>query len=82
MQPGNLVPGDVVQIDPAHGLMWGGCFLLVEEVKSWGVQGFVPMPERADKPPGCAHLRVPWKHMELVGTAVFVPRPEAEGEGA
>lgn len=36
----DLSPGDVVQItDERPGLV--GAFLLVDEVRSWGVQGFV-----------------------------------------
>jgi len=34
--------GDVVQIDPEHDpRRFGGCFLVVTELKSFGVQGYV-----------------------------------------
>lgn len=32
----DIKPGDVVQIDPSHDERFGGCFMLVTDVKSWG----------------------------------------------
>ena len=43
LKEGDLVPGDVVQIDPAHDPVFGGAFMVVTEPKSWGAQGYVPM---------------------------------------
>jgi hypothetical protein len=58
--------GDIIQIRPdAH---WGGCLLLVEEVKSWGIQGYVEIPMK-----GRAYLRVPHEDYEIVGRASWVP---------
>lgn len=73
MIPGQLQIGDVVQIDPAHGLMWGGCFAFVKELKAWGAEVFVAIPEQQHQPPGEAYLRVRWEHMEWIGKAVFWP---------
>ena len=56
---------DVVQIVPDH--KWSGCFVLVTEVKSWGVQGFIQVPME-----GQAYIRLQHDEFELVGTAPFI----------
>jgi len=35
--------GDIVQVDPSDPSkeMFGGCMVVVTEVKSWGIQGYV-----------------------------------------
>jgi len=52
LQP-DLKKGMIVQIDPEHDNMFGGCLLIVTEVKSWGVQGYVDVPGK-----GQAYYRV------------------------
>ena len=39
----DLEEGDIVQLDPAHHELerFGACLMIVTEVKSWGVQGYV-----------------------------------------
>lgn len=32
--------GEIVQVNPSHEV-FGGCMVVVTEVKSWGVQGYV-----------------------------------------
>ncbi len=64
--------GDVVQIDPAHDDKFGGCFMLVTEVKSWGVQGFVKIPAKGD-----AYYRCEFSHLHRIGAAEWLPA-EAE----
>ena len=32
--------GDIVQVDPEKE-MFGGCMVVVTEVKNWGIQGYV-----------------------------------------
>lgn len=39
-----VVPGDVVQLD-ATDPKFAYCFLVVTEAKSWGVVGYVQVPE-------------------------------------
>ena len=58
---------DVVQIDPAHDDIFGGCFLLVTEKKSWGVQGFVHIPGGGD-----AYYRCPFDCLEYIGPAAWI----------
>jgi hypothetical protein len=57
---------DVIQIVPDH--KWGGCFLTVTEIFSWGIQGFVQIPEQ-----GQAYIRLRQDEWELSGVAIFVP---------
>ncbi len=40
----DVVVGDVVQINPDSDEVFGGCFLIVEEVNDWGFQGRCDMP--------------------------------------
>jgi len=66
-------PRDVLQICetyPDQGYV--GAFLLVEEVKAWGVQGFVHHVETRAKS-GRIYLRIKWEHLEYIGTANLVP---------
>lgn len=62
---------DVVQISPDHD--WSGCFVLVTEIKSWGIQGFVQIPLQ-----GQAYIRLKHEDYERIGTAVFVPNTFGE----
>ncbi len=62
--------GSVVQIDPQHDEHFGACFLVVTEVKTWGVQGYVSMPTK----PGTsainmAYYRVEFEHVAYIGMA-------------
>ena len=73
MQAGKCDVGDVVQISPTlEDQFFSGCFMMVTEVKSWGVQGFIAIPGERGKPPGAAYFRCKWENMELVGTAPWI----------
>lgn len=65
--------GDVVQIDPAHDEVFGSCFLVVTEVKSWGVQGYVKVPGGGD-----AYYRVAFNKIVLIGIAIWIREDEKE----
>lgn len=57
--------GDVAQVDPEHDPgRFGGALLVVEEVKSWGVQGYVWIPAR-----GAAYYRCPFEALSYIGRA-------------
>lgn len=60
-----LSVNDVVQIVPEHD--WGGSLVIVTEVKSWGVQGYVQIPMK-----GQAYIRLNEGEYERVGEAIFV----------
>ena len=61
-----LRPGYVVQISPEGDGMFAGCFLVVTEVKSWGVQGYVRIPDR-----GNAYYRADRENIEFVGESAW-----------
>lgn len=72
-----IVPGDIVQIDPEHNDLFGGCFMVVSEVKPWGVQGYVTIPKDG---PRQAYYRVPRGKFEVVGHAVWTQGLEEQGD--
>lgn len=63
-----IAVGDVVQIHPSHDEAFGGCFMVVSEVKTWGVQGYVTVPGSG----GQAYYRCPWKAFVRIGKAEWV----------
>ncbi len=63
-----LVLGDVVQIVPEYNERFAGCFMVVDEVKPWGVQGYVQNAGIV----GQAWFRCAWDGMQFIGHAVFV----------
>lgn len=81
---GNLVAvGDVVQLSPDTvndgGLafvngFFPGCFMLVTEVKPWGVQGFISMPQEQGKHPGHAYFRAKRENFVRIGEAAWAPK--------
>jgi hypothetical protein len=80
--------GSVVQInehhDPGDGsrMGWVGAFVLVTELKGWGVMGFVHHVDTHDKSAN-AYIRLKWEHIEFVGQATLVPQGihEASSDG-
>jgi hypothetical protein len=68
--------GDVVQIDPEFHLdgFFAGCFMVVTELKPWGAQGAICVPNGPrGSMPGQAYCRATWDEMEYVGKAVWIP---------
>lgn len=69
-------PGDIVQItDERPGLV--GAFVLAEDVKAWGIQGFVHSVTSFDESTRI-YLRLTYDQFERVGRAVLVPAGVAE----
>jgi hypothetical protein len=58
--------GDVVQINPESDDRFAACFLVVEEVKPWGFQGYVSVPGVERK---VAYYRVNREDCERMGSA-------------
>jgi hypothetical protein len=81
MQPGELEIGDVVQIDPGVAI-FGGTFMLVTSVRSWGAQGFIAMPARSGAPLARAYVRCRWESIEYVGPATWIPQDDLLAESA
>lgn len=68
--------GSVYQINENHGRQgWIGAFVLVTEVKSWGIQGFVCQIETHDVQRQ-AFIRLKWDEIDLIGRAPLVPKSE------
>ena len=65
-----VTPGDIVQINPEHDETFGGSLMVVEEVKSWGFQGYVEIPGK-----GKAYYRVPSEQAVRVGRAAWAALP-------
>ena len=74
MEPCELEPGDVVQINPqtAENKAFAGCMLTVTDPKPWGCPGYVQaLGETRDTQGGRAFIRLRWDEMEFVGRAVW-----------
>lgn len=70
---------DIVQItNPEH--KWYPCLIVVSEVKSFGIQGYITIPTNDDKPNGQAYIRLNTNEFEKVGEAIIIPEEEGEGK--
>lgn len=67
--------GDIVQItDPNHH--WYPCLIIVSEVKSWGIQGYISIPNDNQGNVGNAYIRLPNESFEMVGKAVIIVKKD------
>ena len=53
---------DIVQVNPSKD-MFGGCMVVVTEVKSWGIQGYV----QSAGVEGQQYIRLPYGDFENTG---------------
>lgn len=67
MEP--VVVGSIVQIDPEKMGGWGGCLVVVSEVKTWGIQGYVQIPSNTPEKTGQAYIRVKTEDFVVCGMA-------------
>lgn len=66
-----LKRGDIIQANENAG-EWCGTILVVDEVKSWGVQAFVHIPMKGD-----AYIRLtPEQFESLHAESIFMPFKE------
>jgi hypothetical protein len=75
MEPRDLQPGDVVQLNPetVRNRAFAACMLIVSEPKKFGCQGYVQaLGESRETAGGQAYYRPLWDEMEFVGRAVWV----------
>jgi hypothetical protein len=64
----SAVKNDIVQVDPSVPV-FGGCLVVVTEVKDWGIQGYV---QNAGDNVGQAYIRLKWNDISNTGgTAVW-----------
>ena len=61
-----VAPGKSVQIHPECGTnrMFGACLLVITELKSFGVMGYVQGLGQDGKPGGQAYIRLPWDQIQ------------------
>jgi hypothetical protein len=68
-----FAPGDVFQINEHHGRAgWIGAFVMVTEVKGFGIQGFVSHV-KAHEEQERAYIRLKWEEIDYVGRAPLIP---------
>lgn len=65
--PFKVVPGNIVQVDPEKDKCFAGSFVLVTEVREWGIIGFVQIPGS-----GQAWVRKKWEDVEWCGQAEWI----------
>lgn len=65
----DVVKGDIVQADPG-ATEWGPSLVVVDEVKSWGIQGYTHIPRSGD-----AYIRLQWNEFERTGGKVVWDTP-------
>ena len=53
---------DIVQVDPMHQV-FGGCMVVVTEIKPWGIQGYV----QSAGVDGQQYIRLPFADFEKTG---------------
>jgi hypothetical protein len=66
---------DVIQLNPetCRNQMFAGCFIVVIEIASWGVVGYVQALGQDGKPGGQAYYRAKWEELGTsIGTAEWV----------
>ncbi len=75
MRDPRIKVGSVVQLnETASSPCYVSCLLVVTEIKSFGVQGYVAIPGDCEFPAGQAYLRPKWEAIEYIGEAVLVRR--------
>jgi hypothetical protein len=64
-----LVHGEIVQLGPAPGnRAFAFCLMVVDEVRPWGVQGYVQaLGDQRDSVGGQAYFRATWEEIEPTG---------------
>jgi len=68
-----LKRGDIIQANENAGA-WCGTVLIVDEVKSWGVQAFVRVPMKGD-----AYIRLtPEQFENLHAESLFMPKEDED----
>lgn len=63
--------GDIIQIDPKHDDVFGGCLSIVREPKSWGAMVYVRVPGFEEQG-GTAFYRLPFEGGKKVGRAEWL----------
>ena len=64
----HLFEGAIVQLNPetTKNRMLAGCFMVITELKPFGVQGYIQCPGSAGEPGGQAYYRASFEEFEPV----------------
>jgi len=62
----------VVQINENGQEGWVGCLVQVDEIKSWGIVGYVKIPAQ-----GNAYIRLKENEIDFIGLAIMIPENES-----
>lgn len=75
--------GDIIQITKTDD-PWFPALLIVDEVKSWGVQAYTILPQSNDgsEKPGNAYRRLKFELFEKVGVAAMIVGKLGDGDEA
>jgi hypothetical protein len=65
----------VVQVNEKGPEGFVGCFVIVTEMRNYGIQGCVPVPSET----GTIWLNLEWEQMEFIGQAILKPQPNKDG---
>lgn len=81
----DLKVGDVVQVNPESQLgakqgFFAACLVIVDEIKAWGVQGFVQVPGARGELPSRAYGRFNWADIEYVGRCQWILQQEESND--
>lgn len=70
----NMIPGSLVQIHPisAGNTAFAGCFMVVEEIKQWGVKGYIQGVGTRDNRGEIFPYREEWENIQYIGKAYWV----------
>jgi hypothetical protein len=58
---------DLIQVNEEGPMNWFRCILVVDEVKSWGVQAYAIIPQARDKTSADAFMRLSWNEFDTLG---------------
>ena len=60
---------EIVQLNPetCRNRMFSGCFMVVEEPRSWGAMGYVQALGVNEHPGGAAYYRAMWDEILITG---------------
>ena len=67
MERNNVKRNMVIQANEKAPGEWCGCLLIVDEVKSFGVQAYLRVPFK-----GNVYVRLSWEQFDIIGYAVMV----------
>ena len=63
--------GTIVQIVNANN-RWFPSLIIVDEIKNWGIQGYIIIPTNDEETNHPAYVRIETNEFEIVGKAFFI----------